>query len=313
MRIPPFALFLLIGCGPVRLGGEEIAENPAQGFDAAGAFDGGASDLRAVVTLDVQDEGCASCVELIATAAAGTPPYTFRWDDGSRDARRTICAPVAQDAFTVTVEDARGARSAPQTVRLDLPSARCADASLPPTPQLCVQNPSFEGTAQVNATRMFDVKPWNDCTQPARNNTPDVVSDSIDTFGYVDVPKPTDGETFLGLMETEQASEPLCESLRGGQVRSFRIDARKLDLSNVTWDKSEGAFLSVYGGTSADCNARELLYVSPALTTAWQTLCVTIAPLQFMDMLTLQAISDMTQPQYIYVVVDHIVPVADCP
>ncbi|HEY6877800.1 MAG TPA: hypothetical protein VI299_07260, partial [Polyangiales bacterium] len=116
-----------------------------------------------------------------------------------------------------------------------------------------------------------------------------------------------------GLSEGEQASTPLCASLRGGQTRSFTIDARKLDISNVTLDNREAAHLAIWGGTSANCNARELLYLSPKLGLEWQRLCVTVTAVQFTDQLTLQAISDQSQPTIIYVLADNITPVAGCP
>jgi hypothetical protein len=328
---------LLVGCGSVRLGEEPQGYvEPDVEVDVGGAsvLDAGraVSELRVVVTVSAPDAGCSSCVELTAAPAMGTPPYTFEWEDGSKLARRDVCAPLSQDAFAVTVRDAVGRTSVPHAVRVDLPTLGCADASAvaardasapsvpdasaPPVsaPLLCLANPSFEGKPAYNpgVPVQFDAPPWSDCTRPSRFNTPDILDESVRQF-LVPLPAPTDGKTYLGLREGNQASQALCAPIRGGEQRSFRIDARKLDLSSVPFANSEGVFLSIFGGISATCELTERVWISPKLNPMWQTFCVTIAPQQLMDQLTLQAVSDGTLLTLVSLNADHIVPVSSCP
>ncbi|MET0283293.1 MAG: hypothetical protein ABW352_02445 [Polyangiales bacterium] len=307
MRSPSLALILLVGCGSVRLGGEEPQDE--LDVDASSTLDGGGIALRAVVAVAVPDAGCASCLELSVTGALGTPPYTVEWEDGSKLARRTICAPVSQDTFSVVVRDATGRMSPPHEVRPDLQEATCVDAS---APLLWLDNPSFEGKPLYNAGGQFDAPPWSDCTQPPRWNTPQIVNDTIRQW-VTEIPDPRDGATFLGLLEGHQASQALAQPLRAGEERSFRIDARKLDISNATLDNSEKVFLEVSGGVRANCTVRELLWMSPSLGLGWQTLCVTIVAREYTDQLTLRAVSDESQVQSVFMLADNIVPVASCP
>jgi hypothetical protein len=314
MRFPPLALSLLAGCGSVRLGDalmDEAANIAPDAGDASRLDAGASSTLRVVVAVQVDDD-CNSCVELSASVADGVPPYTFEWDDGSALPRRRVCAPVAQDAFTVTVTDAQGVRSQPRSTRLELPETVCAaDAGVP---KLCLQNLSFEGMPAINAgfPMQFDGKPWSDCTNPARANMPDIVNDTVQQTP-VDVPQPTDGKTFLGLFEGEQTSQTLCASLRAGDERFVRFDVQRIDVTAGAGGQREAAALQIWGGTSANCTPLELLWASPKLSLDWQNFCAPLAPRQFMDLLTLKAISDESLPSNIYVAVDHIVQVDSCP
>ncbi len=308
MRFPLLALLLLllpIGCGSVRLGEEGPLDST--NFDAASGLDAG--ELQVVVTVSLPDAGCAPCVELTATGAQGTPPYTFVWDDGSTDAHRSVCAPVSQDQFTVTSRDALGRSSAPHPLRVDVGDKFC-----PPTPKLCLSNGSFEGKPAYNSGTpvAFDAPPWSDCAQPSRINLPDVVSATIPQI-VVAVPAPTEGETYLGLREGMQASQALCAPLRAGDQRSIRFDARKLDISNVTLNNTEAVFLQLSGGINANCSLNEVLWVSPKLVNAWTSFCVTLAPSQYMDQLTLLSITDGSSIAVSDLAVDNLVSVASCP
>ncbi|HEX5660248.1 MAG TPA: hypothetical protein VFX59_23800 [Polyangiales bacterium] len=308
MRLPLLALPLLVGCGSVRLGDEEPLGD--RDFDAAGALDGGGSLLNVVVTLGAPDAGCGSCVELSVRADNGTAPYTFEWEDGNKLPSRVVCMDDGVEVYEVVAHDASGRSSAPYAVRLGLPERACVDASVP---RLCIENGSFEGKVAVNTGMVFDVPPWSDCTNPSRPNFPHVLNDSVVQW-VTKVPAPTDGVTFVGLQENDQTSQALCEPVRGGELRYFTIDARKLDISNATGDNKERIFLAVSGGVSANCLTRELLWVSPSLGMEWQSYCVTMAPQQYMDRLVLEAWTDGSAPLTSSVmVVDNLQPVAGCP
>lgn len=304
MRFLLLALLLPLGCGSVRLGEEEPPDGT--NFDAASGLDAG--ELEVVVTIAVPDAGCTPCVELTAAGSRGTPPYRFEWDDGSTEAHRSVCAPVSQDTFTVIARDARGRSSAPHPLRVDLRDKVCPQPKV-----LCLENPSFEGTPQLNTGGVFDARPWSDCTNPARPNLPNVTNDTIQQW-VTKLPDPTNGETYLALQEAMQVSQPLCAPIASGEQRAFRIDARKLDISSATLDNSEQIFLSVWGGESASCATQNLLWASPALGSAgWQSFCVTIAPSQYVDRLILKAITDQSQLATSVLIADNIVPVPSCP
>jgi hypothetical protein len=308
MRPLVFALLLCVGCGSVRLG--EAEPEPSRDFDAANGLDGGPDALKVVVTIGTPDAGCGGCVELAVRPDDGTPPYSYEWKDGNRLQSRTVCTSDGVDSYEVLVRDAQGRTSAAQTVRLDLAAETCVDASVP---LLCVKNGSFEGKVQVNGGGQFDAPPWNDCTQPSRFNTPHVTNASIPQW-VTDIPEPTDGRTFVGLQEDMQVSQTLCEPLLPGDVRYFHIDARKLDISTATLVNSEQIFLSVWGGTSANCRLNQQLWMqAQPLDEEWQTLCVPVKPQQYMDQLTLWARTDESQGAFSVMVVDNLVPVSSCP
>jgi hypothetical protein len=313
MRPPVLALLLLAACGSVRLGEEEPAT--PRDFDAAHTIDGGLpSELNVLVTVSPVDAGCSACMELGATASGGTPPYSFAWSDDIRLSRRAVCATDGQDALYVVATDALGHKSSQHWVRVDLSQQDCVDAHVP---KLCLQNGSFEGTAAVNTAGVFDAEPWSDCTNPSIPNFPHIVNDSVKnwvTENWVkELPAPTDGSTYLGLQEGNQTSQPLCETLRPGDTFSFRVDARKLDISGATGDDTEQVFLSAWSGLAASCARNNLLWLSPPLTTEWTNFCVTVTPQDHMDRLFLRTMSDDSQFAVVFLTADNLVPVPSCP
>jgi hypothetical protein len=304
------ALTVLTACGPVKLG-DEPAED---GFDADHTIDpqldGG---VTATVTIQVQED-CSSCANLSANAAEGRAPYRFEWSDGARGPQRSVCS-GSSEVLSVVAVDALGMRSEPQAIRVELPDASCgADASVP---LLQIENGSFEGMPAYNSgvPVAFDGAPWDDCAQPPRTapNTPEIGNASISQIVVRDVPAATDGSTFLGLMEDEQVSQALGEPLYAGDARSFRVDARELDITGGVVPDTESTFIEVWGGTAANCTPRELLWASPLLAQEWQTFCITIKPREYMDFLTLRARSNMVLASTTYSILDSLVPVARCP
>lgn len=90
------------------------------------------------LAIEIVTIGCrGDCAELEAVASGGNAPYTYAWDDGAADPKRTLC-PDATATFGVTVTD-----TAIDTEELsyDATSARaevhativaCGDAGAPP-------------------------------------------------------------------------------------------------------------------------------------------------------------------------------------
>ncbi|MDB4988622.1 MAG: hypothetical protein JWN04_3800 [Myxococcaceae bacterium] len=299
-----FALLALVGCGPVMLGdeAETLPLDAGAGLDAAATID--------VVVTVRGSGGCTACFELLAQGVGGRGPYSFEWEDGLRAAARTVCPGASGTPISVVAQDADGLRSDAHIALLESSDASCP---LPP-PQLCLQNPSFEGTPTVNtgSAGEFDALPWSACSNPSMTNVPDVVNDTIPQT-LAAVPKASDGMTFLGLPEGQQASQRLCESIEGGSTVSLQLDASRIYIGGDVVPDTELAFLELWGGVASACSQRELLWASPPLSRSWQTYCVELRPQQFTDNLTLRANSNGALPTLIYVIVDHLVPVSRCP
>jgi len=302
-----FLLLLLSGCGPVRLGEEPPSDVEV---DAGGTSDLDAdSGPSAVVTVRASG-GCNTCYELVATGVGGTPPYSFEWEDGLRDAMRTVCPGKDAGTLGVTVRDSSMRRSAPHVTQLESSDAGCA----PPAPQICLTNPSFEGTPAINLGTpvKFDAPPWSDCTNPMVPNLPQIINDTVQQM-VGKVPNPTNGSTILVIPEDSQASEKLCRSIQGGRSVSFTIDVARATIADNVNPQTEAAFLEIWGGVAADCSRRENLWASPPLANTWQTYCVTLGPQQFTDNIVLAARSDKTLASSIAIAVDNMKPVTACP
>ncbi|MDB4975137.1 MAG: hypothetical protein JWN48_3478 [Myxococcaceae bacterium] len=300
-------LVALTGCGPVRLGEDpfawELDGEVSRGLDAG-------TQAPSVFVAVRQAGACGSCFELTARGVGGKPPYAFEWEDGSHAAERVVCSGAGGEASTVRVQDADGHASAPYELRLEAADAACPAA--PSGPLICLQNPSFEGKAAPNPglPSTFDLSPWSACPASA-SNSPDVVDDTTGQM-VVTLPKAVDGQTYLGLMEGEQASQELCRPLAVGSPVSLQLDVARIYIGGGLPD-TELAFLELWGGVAAECSQRERLWASPAIGLQWQRHCVTLEPTQAADNLTLRARSDDTLGSSIYLVVDNLVPVHQCP
>jgi hypothetical protein len=328
MRLLLLCLSLLTGCGPVALGEERVPlldDAGAQG-DAApsdetplggtnGSGEPGAAPSRPAVIVHIVPLDCGRCFDLQAEGIGGSPPYSFEWEDGSRQSRRTACVEAADARLSVVVRDTLDVRSDAQLIHLASPGdAGCPDDSMSDAAvasSICLDNPSFEGTPAVNLGNPgeLDVEPWSACTNPAFVNTPDVGNESLAVM--TSVPAPTDGDTYLALSEGEQISQELCEAAPSGSQLHFTIELARVDLANVPL--AENVFLEVWGGLAADCMQRQLLWASPALTADWQTFCVTLRPQHFMTQLTLRGNADMTSLSPAYLIMDNLQPVDSCP
>jgi len=325
--------WLLSSCGPVLLGEEERQQDAGRRTED-GALGGpaGSAGTRApdglgsataapgavpTVVVRIQPVDCGSCFELQAEGAGGLPPYDYVWEDGSTGAQRRVCAQGAAAAASVVARDSVGARSAPQSVRLET----ATDGSCQPAtgtdagaaPELCLQTPSFEGTPTPNFGLQlpFEAPPWTACTNPAATNAPQIGNDTISVTGAA--PPPTDGVTYVSLGEGQQVSQELCSELDGGAVVHLQLDLSRIDISGGTVPPTERVFLEIWGGLAVDCTQRELLWASEALEIGWKTFCVTLRPSGFTTQLTLRGNSDMSDLALSYLLVDNLRPVDACP
>jgi hypothetical protein len=174
---------------------------------------------------------------------------------------------------------------------------------------MCLMNPSFEGAVAINTGQVFGATPWTDCTDPSNGtvtNTPDIVNESLDPMTGI-APTPTDGSTYLAMSTGEQASQQLCEALTAGNKTNLQLDAQRLNIGGADM------FLQIWGGVSANCSQRQLLWVSPPLTTSWASYCVPIQPGEYMDQITLRAQTPLPDIVVSYLAVDNLRPVDKCP
>jgi hypothetical protein len=324
MRMAVLCL-LLLGCGPVLLGEEHgRARDAGSKVDAAVATDAdvnldavAAESAQLLVAVSVRSLDCGKCFDLSANATGSQPPYVFEWEDGSLGSKRLVCVDNANLTLSVIARDAAGARSAKQTVRLESPGDAGCPMVLPPDPppepKLCVENPSFEGTAAPNLgqANAFDAPPWSTCTNPAVTNMPAVVDETI-APNVVTVPMPVHGSTFLALGEGQQVSQPFCAAIRDGAALSVELDLSRVDVGSGIVPQTEQVFLEIWGGLAVDCSVHELLWASPALKVGWKRFCVTLRPRAFLTQLTLRANTDKTLSSSAYLLVDNLKPVDGC-
>jgi hypothetical protein len=342
VRITALGLFL-IGCGPVWLGDERVHDagvkrsaDSADRADATSATDapeladasastpiatGSAGGVQVAVSVEPID--CGKCFDVKAAGFGGQPPYDFEWNDGTFRANRRVCPDLRDVTVSVFARDASSVQSPPQAVTLTWTSnAGCPEQPAPPaaTPSalLCLENPSFEGTPAANLGQpdAFDATPWDLCRGVAMPtstpNTPDVANDTIPQM-IVEVPKASDGVTYLALGEGEQVSQPFCSTIDAGASLSLQLDLSSINLVAGLTTQTEKVFLEIWGGLAVDCSQRELLWASPALEFGWKTFCVTVHPHSFMNQITLRANSDMTLASPAYLLVDNLKPMDRCP
>ena len=302
------------GGSPGRVDASAAPQSSASGSAApipSAPRDSEDSDYPLEVQLTVKAVDCGSCFDLSASPKGGSPPFLYEWDDGSNSPNRRVCVGSIDLNVWVIVEDGTGARSNAHSALLQTDNgdvSPCGPSTHPS--QMCLMNPSFEGTAALNTGMMFDAAPWSACFDSSTDtvsNTPDVASNGLDWTTMV-APLPVDGDTYLALSTAEQASQQICEPLTARSTTKLRLDAMRLDLGGGEM------FLQIWGGVSSNCSQRQLLWVSPALsTTTWQTYCATLEPREYMDFITLRAETPMPTLAASFMLVDNLLPVDECP
>lgn len=286
------------------------------GAGAAPASEG-ADAVGPEVRLSVRSIDCGSCFELVASGEGGVPPYSYEWDDGSREAERRVCSDAAGTLIWVIVQDSASSRSNAHVTWLEAEenASSCADgAGAQSQPLMCLMNPSFEGTPAINTGTNFDAAPWSQCTDPAQTtatpNTPVIANETLDPqLGLA--PMPQEGNTYLSLGMEEQASQTLCEPLSPGSERYLELDLTRIEVPDVT-DPNIAVYLEVWGGLSVDCSQRQLLWASPSLTGTWSHHCFKLQPSEYTDQITLRAKVDAQGFTPEYMAVDNLVPVTSC-
>lgn len=327
---------LLSSCGPVLLGEEERMRDagaasedegaatgngaaPVAGAGAPGSVGTGTASPVAepVVVVRIQPVECA-CFDLRAEVIGGVPPYDLEWGDGSHGPMRRVCVEGGNVAVAVVVAlDAAGTRSAPQSVRL-VPATDASCSQEPPGDEptgaeLCLQNPSFEGTPAptVSMGQPFDAPPWTACTNPEMPNLPQI--GNTNQSATISVPPPTDGVTYVAIGEGQQVSQELCRELEADETVHLQLDIARIDISAGAASLSEQVFLQIWGGLATDCSLHERLWASPSLQLGWQSFCVTLQPSVLTTQLTLRTATDMSELSLGYLLVDNLRPVDACP
>jgi hypothetical protein len=265
------------------------------------------------IELTIKAVDCGTCFDVSVSGRGGQPPYRYEWEDGSRNDLRHLCVDSGQRTVSAFAEDSAGRRSVVTVASLQADEAAadgCAAVPTSTTP-LCAMNLSFEGPAAINTGQVFSAPPWSDCSDAAAgtlSNTPDIASDSLDPVTGI-APPPTDGLTYLAMVAGEQASQQLCDALSAGSITSLQLDAISFELGGPE------VVLEIWGGDSATCSRRELLWRSSPLPTSWQTYCVTLEPSERMNQITLRADAQVAVSSVMttYLAVDNIVPVPACP
>lgn len=256
-----------------------------------------------IITLECSGD----CAEVQAVAHGGNAPYTYAWDDGSTSATRRVCL-AASDKVSVTATDtaidsdefSRQAQMA--TAEVTTTVLDCNDGGpTGPSGDLCIENPSFEGTPQLNLTGVaWDALPWQTCMITA-----DIIDAGIADKALV----PADGKTFVHIGTSgdliETISQSLCAPLHAGNTY-------RLTLQIAAQGDGQDGVLEIWGGSNA-CDQAELLWASPVFNPqGWNTYCATLTPSQEITSLTLvpKWVSTAT---IAYTYLDDIVPVESCP
>lgn len=291
------------GAGNGSAGFDSPSGQGASGGDAIGsnALTVSVQDIEEM-TIEVITLACAGdCADVQAVASGGNPPYAFAWDDGSESATRRVCLDAsatltvsATDTGIDTEEFRYDAHTADTTLTANVLACTDAGTDAGTDTELCLDNPSFEGTPRLYFDlQPFDAPPWQECVL-----TPDIIGAADTVRG---TPDPTEGETFLGGNE-EAASSALCAPLLAGDVVHLLIDVAGTELAGP------GGSWEIYGSTREPCAEDELLGETRPTVSAntWETQCLTLRPSQRIEALTLHA-------RDAYVIADNLRTVARCP
>lgn len=322
--------------GPLRVGrdgpGGAAGEEQTAGFGGPGGAGVGGSAEAHALTAEIHDpEGLrielvtlscdGECAEVEAVASGGFPPYRFRWDDDSTAAARRLCAD-ATTVFTVEVEDTAidleefqyEAQHASAAVTAEVIGCDEPDGGAPPG-ELCLENPSIEGTPGTPLFTPFDATPWDACPQSAAIHTSIGNETVAPPEGLL---APTDGASY-GVIAQDSGfggrgvlAQSLCAPIEPGSSVSFFVDLARIPMQYET--EAEVAVVEVRGG-GARCAEEQSLWTSPPLTGEWTTHCVTLTPAQRVESLSFNLYGDGGELflGLATVMIDNIVPVDRCP
>jgi hypothetical protein len=288
------------------------------------------------MTIEIVTLSCAGdCADIEAVARGGHAPYAFTWEDGSMNPQRRVCLDASTEltvSVTDTAFDTEEFDYRAQTASTDVTATvlDCSDGGVPdasvPGGDACFENPSFEGTAEVNITGgEFSAPLWTACTGPGRVQITASVWSEDTAVAEQALPSPaaTDGATYMRLMSciapgcfqpfigegTDLVWQELCSTMRAGQTYSFEIDIASPDALSASWGNTRGE-LAIWGSSESSCSLDELLWTSPGLTPELRTHCVSVTPARDTRHLSF-AIASAPGLKLVYF--DHIVPVTSCP
>jgi hypothetical protein len=325
------ALASMAGCGS-RGGTGTLGEVGTYDRDASGSFLGGDASTSGPLDASIEENhvavkivtlSCAGdCVDVVAVATGGHPPYTFAWDDGSSSASRQVC-PTSSTSYHVKVTDTGVAGELAQpaeTVQVPLtanviacPDAGTGGISDAGTGGLCIANPSFEGMPATDDTSTHVAPSWDGCkpfdTGGFAGIEPSFTAQTVGLCTYF--PAASDGADYLFFIADSPAPsvwQLLCEPLHAGTTYHLLIDLA----SNINSCGAVAASLAILGTTSS-CAPGNLLWSSPLTSGSWQTYCATFTPTQETPYLGLGPVALPDAGEFAELLVDHIVPVAACP
>jgi hypothetical protein len=241
--------------------------------------------------VDVVTVGCAGdCVDVVAVASGGHPPYEFAWDDDPREgARRRLCADTPAE-LTLTVNDTSiddpEFHYAPQTAhaKVTVDVLECPDAGGLPdatVPDDCVSTEPGPTGADAGVPQPL----WQTCAASSLVMEPTdfVISDcrpSARFAAYDNAPS-----------DQEYSTAKLCVPLEGGKARSIQLGRGPGGPNHLQGDKGDSVFsnfaaetslsLELWGGDGA-CAKQELLWqMDPVGWSGWfGNACATLQPTQ---------------------------------
>jgi hypothetical protein len=254
------------------------------------------------------------CADVEVVATGGNPPYTFRWQDGSTAAQRHVCPSASRTLLVSATDSALDTpefHRAAQTVSANVTFAVLACPDAGPAQTLCIGNPSFEGVVTPDQFSAFDAPPWNSCYTGGFITYAAIADPTLWPFQNWTFPKAADGATYLALGQQGpafgRASQVLCEPIRAGASRSFRVDLARA-ISSQSALEAQDQVMQVLGGS--ECGEGELLWTSPQLSVDWTNYCVTVTPQHDVASLGFRPLGSAGGSME--GLVDHIVPVASC-
>jgi hypothetical protein len=340
-------VLVLVGCGGdgggrglrVGMNGPEGGGNAGvAGIDnPSGGASGGLDVMEHALAVEVQHESLAvelvtlrcagECAEVEAVATGGHPPYTFAWDDGPTDAMRMLCSDATTTfgvAVTDTGIDTEELSYAARTERAEVTAAvlSCSDDGGVPEAELCLENPSIEGTPGLPLLTPFDALGWDACVDLAGLHT-GIADETTAQGGVVIYPAPADGESY-GTISQDSGfggrgvlAQTLCAPIPAGAEVSFEVSLARdpVDTPNgPSLVRAEMAVLEVRGGSTL-CSEEQSLWRSPPLVPEWARYCVTFAPEQPIETLSFNVWGDGGELFLgaATLMIDNIRPVSGCP